>query len=107
MKTLSNFIKALEYANENGLGLELNEIDLTTTDLEEKYDEILDFLYDCLDAEDYDISDQHAQIKNDLQFTLPSGKYYHSSGEFFYNKESDKYEEKVQDVDGKVYYVAW
>ncbi len=107
MKTLSNFIKALELANENGLGLELNEIDLATTDLEEKYDEILDFLYECLDAEYFDISDQPAQIKNDLQFTLPSGKYYHSSGEFFYNKESDKYEEKVQDVDGKVYSVAW
>lgn len=106
MKTLANFIKALELANENGFGLELSEINLETTDLEEKYDEILDFLYDCLDAENLDISSLE-QIKNDLQFTLPSGNYYHASGEFFYNKSSDKYEEKVQDVDGKVYKVEW
>ncbi len=106
MKNLSNFIKALELANENGLDLKLDEIDLEATDFVEKYDEILDFLYESLDAENLDISGLE-QMKNDLQFTLPSGIYYHASGEFFYNKTTDKYEEKVQDVDGKVYKVEW
>ena len=106
MKTLSNFIKALELANENGFGLELNEINLETADLEEKYDEILNFLYDCLDAENLDISGIE-QIKGNLQFTMPSGSEYIAFGDFFYNKSTDKYEEKVQDVDGKVYKVEW
>ncbi|CAL2106696.1 hypothetical protein T190115A13A_270053 [Tenacibaculum sp. 190524A02b] len=100
---LSIFNKAFNLAVSKGFNYDYEEIELF--ELEEIYEEALEFLKDSLDPILLDAGEIYGS-NDHVSYNLPYGQG-DSTGQFAFDKETETYSHEAQDLDGKLYLIVW